>query len=432
MRFASTVSRFSTRAAPAALCCLVLTSFASRASRAAEIHLRLGDIVGGGDGCGIAPTARGINPRDGKLAKENAFAGSGGVGPTFKAADGVGGKVNYPLVDGVMNINGTSQIDSLGGTFAFPATQNATTWDAIRNDVALLDGGGAPLAMQLNDQPGVDRGGIGLHTNCGVTFDLAAIRAQYGGAQLLRTEGVGGLNWEACTNANVDLWIVVDGALRFHQPFLYGGDFMKYSIPLADTDRFLTIAGTDNNQSDGCDHGVVADAILVIDAPIPDCNANFVADACELLMDPSMDCDANQVPDGCQWSYLPNGSGCAGTNGYIPSLAISGCAVVGGAFTISIQGGKGGASAFLFLGAGSQITPIPGPGGCSLNISGVLPFVVPITLGGSLPGTGNTFFHVPVPHGPALVGTFAIQAFVADPFAIQDFSATNGVAVYLH
>lgn len=394
-----------------------------------ELHLRLGDMVAGGNGCGKSPATRGINPRDGKLAKANTFAGSGGTGPAFKAADGVGGKVNYPLVDGVMNLNGTSVIDSLGTTFAFPATQNATTWDAIRFDIALVDGGNSPVIMQLNDQPGVDRGGIGLHTNCGVTFDLAAIRAAWG-ASTLRAEGVAGLNWEACTNANVEIWVLVDGALRFHKDLLIGGDHLAYSVPLTDSDRFLTLACTDYNQSDGCDHGVIADAILVIDAPgAKDCNGNHILDACELDLGLSEDCDLDLVPDACQWSFTSAGTGCAGTSGYVPSLWMDGCLAAGGTLTVAIQGGLGGATALLIVGTGAQSTPILGPGGCSLNVSGVLPFALPITLGGALPGSGNTTFYVPVPTGAASLGSFTTQAFVLDTIAPQGFSNTNAVTL---
>lgn len=398
------------------------------AASATEIHLRLGDLVAGGNGCGLAPVTQGINPRNGTLAKVNTFSGNGGTGPKFSAADGTGGKVNYPLIDGVFVAHNTTQIDTLGGTFAFPATANGTTWDAIRNAVALVDSGNTQIPMRLDDQPGVDRIGIGLHTNCGVTFDLAAIRAA-NGASTLRVEGVAGLNWEACAGADVEIWVLVDGVARFHQAFLLGGNAQAFSIPLTDNDRFLSIASTDQDVSDGCDHGVMADPILVIDAPLSDCNGNHVEDSCELSIGVGADCDANGIPDDCQWQFTDVGVGCGGAGGLIPVMQLSGCGAPGSTLTLYLSNAVGGSIGLLFFGLNPASIPIPGTP-CHLAMTPIAPNPLALPIGGAGAGNGNVTAFGSLPAGAPLSGAFVMQAFVPDAVAPHGFSTTAGLRVW--
>ena len=395
---------------------------------AAELHLRLGDIVAGGDGCGLEPDEKGINPRNGNVANPGQFAGNGGTGPQFHPANGVGGNVNYQLVDGVFTAHGTSVIDTNGGTFAFPLTQSGTTWDAIRKDVALVDSGGNTVVMQLDDQPGVNRDGIGMHTNCGVTFDLSRVRAAYS-ASTLRVEGVGGLNYESCSSADVEGWVIVDGVEKYRETFLLGGNFKPFSIPLTDNDRFLTIACTDQDQSDGCDHGVMADTILVIDSSTSvDCNGNFIDDVCELAGGFGEDCNSNGTPDDCEWTFTPSGVGCPGAGGFVPQLSLSGCMVPGGLLTLTIDNALGGSTALLFFGVGETTTPIPSTG-CFLNMSVVLPNPLVIPLGGSGPGNGIASVFGLVPAGPLMPGSFLMQSFVTEPTLPSGFSSSAGLRV---
>lgn len=399
---------------------------------ATEIHLKLGDLVAGGDGCGAKSTL-GINPRDGKPSGATTFAGSGSGVPAFKVCDGTGGTANYPLVDGVMTVNGVSVIDSLGGTFGFPVTGSASSWDAVRNNVALIDSGAIATVIQLNDQPGVNRSGIGIHASAGVTFDLAAIRAAYSGATTLRVEGVAGLNYESCVNANVEIFAIVDGVARYQNSFLSGGDHQPFSFTLNASDRFLTLACTDQNQSNGCDHGVIADAILVIDAPVSDCDANFVVDACEIANGLANDCNGNGEPDPCDFEFVPYGTGCPGLGGFVPTLSMYGCVNAGSTVFLFVDKGLGGASGLVLLGLERAAIPLIASGGCSLNVKTLLPVSLPIVLGGSGPGKGNyTLFHsIPADVG-VLGGTLRLQCFVFDSSAPADFSNTAGLELQIH
>jgi NPCBM/NEW2 domain len=406
-----------------------VAAFFSTTAFGSEIHVDLGDLVAGGNGCGAKGTL-GINPRDGKSVAATTFAGSGSGAPSFKGCDGIGGKANYPMVDGVMTINGTSVINSLGGAFAFPATGSASTWDAVRNDVSLIDSGSLVTVIQLNDQPGVNRDGIGIHSSAGVTFDLAEIRAHYSGATTLRLDGVAGLNYESCVGANVEIWVIVDGVLKFQGAFLNGGDHQAFSIPLGNTERFVTLACTDQNLSNGCDHGVIADATLVIDAPVPDCNANLLADFCEIASGIATDCNLNAKPDACDFHFKSYGQGCPGAFGFVPKLGMSGCAVAGGTIYVQIDQGLGGANAFLILGLQSAQIPLVASGGCFLLVKNYLPLAaVPVKLAGALPGAGTAtlFGQIPSDVGPLSSAALHLQCFVLDPSAPADYSNSAGI-----
>lgn len=394
--------------------------------------MKLGDLIAGGDGCGAKPTL-GINPRDGKVSAASTFAGSGSGVPSFKACDGTGGKANYPFIDGVMTLNGTSVIDSLGGTFAFPPTGNASTWDAVRNNLALIDSGPVLTVIRLDDQPGVDREGVGIHASAGVTFDLAAIRAGLSGASTLRVAGVAGLNYESCVNANVEIFVIVDGASRYQRTFSFGGDHQAFSVALSDSDRFLTLACTDQNQSNGCDHGVFADAILVIDAPLADCDENHVSDACEIANGLTADCNSNGKPDPCDFEFVPYGTGCPGLGGFVPKLTMFGCATAGGTVFLNVDQGLGGAGALLLLGLDAAAIPLIASGGCTLNVKSMLPFSVPMVLGGAGPGKGTyTLFHAIPASAGTLGGTLRMQVFVFDASTPADYSNSPGLEFRIH
>ena len=113
---------------------------------------------------------------------------------------------------------------------------------AIRNAMAIWD-----ADLQLADQPGVDRPGLGMHANQGITYDLDALRAV--GHQLLRVEGVAGMNYTSysASAADVEVFILVDGVERYRRVF-YGTQEPRceaFSVTLGSEDRFLTVAVTD-------------------------------------------------------------------------------------------------------------------------------------------------------------------------------------------
>lgn len=124
---------------------------------------------------------------------------------------------------------------------------------------------------------------------------------------------------------------------------------------------------------------------------------------------------------------LAHGAGCAGSGGVVPSLVVDGCALRSAQVSLAIAGGLGGASAFLLLGATAASIPLGG--GCTLNVSPLLPLVIgPLPLAGVGPGSGAIQFTAIIP-ATAPPGQVAVQGFVADPGGSLGFSNTAGVTI---
>ncbi len=253
-----------------------------------ELLLDLGDMAVGGDGTGTGTTGAGIRIGHGGLLAPLEWGGAGGNAPFFRANDGGGGAADLEFVDGVFASDGLTPIDSQGGEFSFPNT-GAGWWDAVRKDIAVVDGPGISYDIELLDMPGVPRRGLGVHANGGITFDLDAVRAAHPGAQLLHLNAVAGLNVQAeiCDGADpgdVETWVLVDGEVRHHQTFEESGSFEALTVVLTDRDRFLTIAATDFDANYTCDWSVFADALLVLNLLCPwDFNDNGLVGSGDLI-----------------------------------------------------------------------------------------------------------------------------------------------------
>ncbi len=225
----------------------------------------LGDLVVNGNGSGSGPVGWGVSAFNGALYDNQTFAGSSGGPFHFIRTDGSGGSANLRYVDGVFVPDGRTQITSTGTQFPFPET-NGVRWDAMRNAVGLFDSNlGHTLPLRLPDQPGVDRRGVGIHANNGLTYDLARLRAD--GYSFNAVRGVAGINYDALgdPSPSVEIWLIVDGQVIFDQPFRTIGGLtwrpFEFSLP-ANAER-LTVAVTDLNESTDADHGVIADFALV-------------------------------------------------------------------------------------------------------------------------------------------------------------------------
>lgn len=242
---------------------VMVAAFLTEAAPAGT-HRDLGDMAVGGDGTGSATPGLGLLVTTGQLIPPEQFGGSSAGGPLFIQTDGSNGTAALPFVDGVFLPHGTTQIDSTGRTFAFPGT-SSRRYDALRHGYALYEGDPPGLKpIRLNDWPGVDRPGLGLHANSGITYDLAAIRAA--GIPVMGVDGVAGLNFDSYQGA-VEVWVLVDGQQRFRQAFLSGGDFGRFSLPLTSTDQYLTLVATDYNGSPAGDHAVIAEPVLLVPEP---------------------------------------------------------------------------------------------------------------------------------------------------------------------
>ncbi len=102
--------------------------------------------------------------------------------------------------------------------------------------------------------PGVvgatDRGGIVMHANTGVTFDMQAMLntmphtrcASFTATACMLNDSKTGLG-------EADIWVLVDGRTRHSGTLVYNGQPQRLEIPLDSEDRFLTLIVTDGRRS---------------------------------------------------------------------------------------------------------------------------------------------------------------------------------------
>ncbi|HKB15619.1 MAG TPA: integrin alpha, partial [Planctomycetota bacterium] len=131
------------------------------------------------------------------------------------------------------------------------------------------------------------------------------------------------------------------------------------------------------------------------------------------------------------------GSGCAGTGGFVPTIStFGGNPTLGNAaFGISIARGPGVAPALLFLASLPDPVGVPVLG-CPIHVAGVvIPFPVPVLLGGAAaaPGEGFRLLGLGIPLDPSLSGAQVhLQWIVVDPGSANGlFSATGALTVVI-
>ena len=123
------------------------------------------------------------------------------------------------------------------------------------------------------------------------------------------------------------------------------------------------------------------------------------------------------------------GPSLAGSGGFVPALAASGCAKVGGTVNLAVTDGLGGAVGALFFGTSGPAS-IPALGGKLL----VAPPIkwVKVTLGGAAgtAGAGSLSVPINIPPDPAFSGLMLnLQFMFLDPGALFGVSQTNGVQI---
>lgn len=118
------------------------------------------------------------------------------------------------------------------------------------------------------------------------------------------------------------------------------------------------------------------------------------------------------------------GSGCPGTGGFTPALAITGNPKPGSTVSMKVTQGLGGATSVVFL--GYTKTALPFGNGCTLNVSPLLPSVIgPYSLSGSGAGNGKLTVTLGIPNNlPPTI--FTLQAFSFDSAAPGGIANSNG------
>jgi hypothetical protein len=205
------------------------------------------DLVAGGDGT-THRRGVGVDPLTGELVTRHPIGDFRGDGKYHWV-------VALPVVDGCFVPNGRGgpvQVDSGGDRFPFPATSGMSfnrIWAG-----GPIPSAGRPLSTMLR---GVDyakpgHGLLFIHSNTGLTFNLAGIRRLHTGSLLTSFHCIVGNSFvpsseDAGAEPRADAYVLVDGKCRFQRTGFSNKDHpFRIDVPLDAADRFLTLATTDD------------------------------------------------------------------------------------------------------------------------------------------------------------------------------------------
>jgi ferric-dicitrate binding protein FerR (iron transport regulator) len=206
-------------------------------------RLDLADVIGGGNGFGTGQATSAICPATG-----------GHVRPVETDRRGTHRYASVAwnrYIDGVFVPNGTEPqiVSSAGHTFdECPATNNIYYLEIT--NIGDAECGRQVLGGRVHGSP--EQPCILMHANLGITFDLAEIASRNAGLRIERFRSAYGVS-ESATNrrCNADFWVLVDGRVRFAQTGVkVKGIAGQIDVPLAETDRFLTLITTDGGDAD--------------------------------------------------------------------------------------------------------------------------------------------------------------------------------------
>ncbi|AQT69217.1 FecR protein [Anaerohalosphaera lusitana] len=235
--------------------------------------VNLADIVGGGNGFNTGQINRGIEPTTGRFTRR------------LTTSEVYEGSTEYirvpasPYIDGVFTPGtqeGFAKVSSTNiQSEAFPFKKaQMWAWGYICNG-AWHEGFDVPrhnLELGGVELEGRKNPAIMMHSNLGITFDLAAIRDELPGLRIKsfssvfgvsetankwlksrdfstvdRTPGVAVLSEDRSSTA--EFWVLLDGKNVFHDKTSSGGKPGKVELPIDDNTRFLTIAVTEADDS---------------------------------------------------------------------------------------------------------------------------------------------------------------------------------------
>lgn len=211
-------------------------------------QIDLADIVGGGNGFGTGRMESGINPVTGLMIRETINIDRSGNGKYVPVP-------GSSYIDGVFVPDGRNHqvlVSSRGDVFAeCPVTNNIYHREIVHSKVK----DNPPLwEAVISDNPMQELPvcpNIFMHANLGITFDLDAIRADFAGTDVSRFIAEAGLSPTAPTKGHVDVWVLVDGKVRYCQKGITEkGKAYPIEVKLEKTDHFLTLVSTDGGDVD--------------------------------------------------------------------------------------------------------------------------------------------------------------------------------------
>ncbi len=222
-------------------------------------QMNLADIVGGGNGFGTGTLGGHSYNAQGSI---NPITGN--INDTFRWGDKPDNELPYdnphqhqpceyipvselPFVDGIFVPNGSENtpmvVSSLGHCLtSCPPTDGQMKWNIINGwRYRYLDDPGRnnPHLARAN--------GISMHANMGITFDLKAIANTMPGVHPTQFRSfVGTPLTYAPDVSEVDIWVLIDGQIRFLKKDVRFPSRLDVKIDLNEVDHFLTLMVTDS------------------------------------------------------------------------------------------------------------------------------------------------------------------------------------------
>ena len=250
--------------------------------------LCLADLVGGGSGFGSGQLYAGIDPATGQVLTQLHD------GSIHTGTDSYRSVPQNQFVDGVFVpgiLPDKTVISSTGlQTDAFAKT-SGTYWGYLFNG-AFHQGITSPrhelrLDGVLCGTP--ENPALTIHSNLGITFDLDRIRASIPGLRIRAFEAAAGVSQTVSESlereknrsfddfpevkkvfdngfSKVEFWAFVDGKLVYHQERTSVQEGCSIRIPLAQTDRFLTLAVTESDDTIAYDWALFAHPQLILES----------------------------------------------------------------------------------------------------------------------------------------------------------------------
>ncbi|HOT72230.1 MAG TPA: FecR domain-containing protein [Anaerohalosphaeraceae bacterium] len=205
--------------------------------------LDLADIVRNGNGLGTGNSQMRLNYIKGFTTEHRG-------GETLIAKNYLPIK-SHPFIDGIFIPNGRTVVSSRGDVFEdFLITSGVHCADLFGNPppgMYYLDA--QQRTVQFNGQEYSERGKSCIFmpgSNHGITFDLDAIRRHYNLKIDRFTSRVGLADFDD-KRCNANFYVLVDGQLRYSLlGYSQKGVLNDVSVKLEDTDRFLTLATSEN------------------------------------------------------------------------------------------------------------------------------------------------------------------------------------------
>jgi hypothetical protein len=210
------------------------------------------------NGAGIALTT-------GAVANPETYAGP--VTPPAGVQAGTFTPINHnPHIDGIFIPSGTTQITRGGTAVQFPTQPASANSEAVRNAVSSVEVNGK--VNQINITPTHNLYpyqppqlvGIGMGSNAGITFDLAALRAANPDLYLTEFVAYEGMSAESPVGSSVRLRVFVDGVevIFADNSFTSPGESKPIRIELQRAVNTLTLVSipTGNTPTNG--NGVFA------------------------------------------------------------------------------------------------------------------------------------------------------------------------------